>query len=747
MRPNVSLFFSRLSICLILCTGTAFARADDSPKIPLSVPRTAVPIAIDGKVEAAEWSHALKLELGYEVEPQENIPAPVRTEVFITYSDSALLIAFKAYDPDPSAIRVRYSDRDKGWNDDYVGVSIDSFNDQRRAFEFFTTPLGVQTDAVYDEVADRYDSSWNAIWEAAGQITAEGFEAEIAIPFNQLRFQKTDGPQVWGIDAIRSWPRNVRHHIGHFPRQRGHNSYLSQMTKISGFEGVSPGLNLEVVPTLTGQRSEIRPSFPDGEFEEQDSRGDLGVSARWSVTPNISLQGTLNPDFSQVEADALQLDVNQQFALYYPETRTFFLEGAEYFNSPRFNLVHTRTIVDPAASAKVTGKEGPHTFGLFTARDEVTTLLIPGPRGSYSSSFALDTDITVGRYRYDYGRTSTVGVLFTDRRGGDYRNSVVSLDARHRFTTRDTLTLQASGSSTHYDPQMQSRLGLPGEDLDDGAYYLGYRHDERSWYAAGSYTHFGPDYRADLGFIPQVGQDLLILAAGRHWYGEPGGTFSRISLNADYNDAVDEHGDVIERELEAWVEVQGPLQSFAFLDIGGRRFSYAGIEFDQIFQNAEFSFRPNHFLGMVVGVNHGDWVDFLEARAAERWAMNLESVYFITRNLSASFAYDYSSLDIPAGRLFTAHAGDARIHYQFNTRTYLRAAILYTDITRDQDLFTVPVEEKTRELFTQLLFSYKVNPQTVLYLGYTGDHYGTDEYGITQYGRTFFAKIGYAWLQ
>ena len=178
---------------------------------PHVVTRATSEITIDGFVDEPAWNDALALELEFEVQPGENVPPPVRTQVLITYDEDRVLVAFRAFDPDPERIRARFRDRDHAWQDDWVGIVLDTFNDERRAYEFLCNPLGVQTDAINDNVNNRYDVAWDAIWESAGRLTDLGYEVEIAIPFNQLRFQNIDGPQVWGVDAIRSYPRGERH--------------------------------------------------------------------------------------------------------------------------------------------------------------------------------------------------------------------------------------------------------------------------------------------------------------------------------------------------------------------------------------------------------------------------------------------------------------------------------------------------------------------------------------------------------
>ena len=208
--------------CFISCL--AFANSDTSAPQTFEVPKANSDITIDGDLDEVAWQTALTLPLEFEVRPGENIPPPVKTTCLVTYSDDALFIAFRAMDPNPELIRARYADRDSAWNDDWVGIVIDTFNDKRRAYEMFSTPLGVQIDAINDETGGSYDDSWNAIWDSAGSILNDGYSVEMRIPFSQIRFQTVDGKQTWGFDAIRSYPRTDRHHITLFARDRGANS-------------------------------------------------------------------------------------------------------------------------------------------------------------------------------------------------------------------------------------------------------------------------------------------------------------------------------------------------------------------------------------------------------------------------------------------------------------------------------------------------------------------------------------------
>jgi hypothetical protein len=182
--------------------------------------------------------------------------------------------------------------------------------------------------------------------------------------------------QTWGFQATRDLPRSLRHRMRSSPTDRSRACGICQFDKLTGFEAITPGRNLEFAPTVTTHRTDERDTFPGGRLTAGDPDADVGLSARWGLTPNVTMNGALNPDFSQVEADVAQLDVNTRFALSYPEKRPFFLEGNDFFGTP-LDLVFTRTIADPRWGAKVTGKEGAHAFGAFVTRDEVANLLFP----------------------------------------------------------------------------------------------------------------------------------------------------------------------------------------------------------------------------------------------------------------------------------------------------------------------------------------------------------------------------------
>lgn len=718
-------------------------------------------VVIDGQIDEATWRDALKLELSYEVRPAENQQPPVKTEIFLAFTDKALLVAFKCYDPNPAKIRARFNGRDSSWNDDFVGIVLDTFNDERRAYELMVNPLGVQIDAINDDAGGNYDDSWNAIWDSAGKITDEGYEVEMRIPFNQLRFQPSEQGQTWGFDAIRSYPREDRHHIGLFPRDRNTSDYLTQTEKVQGFEGADPGRNIEIVPTVVSGRTDSYDSDIGGLVNgEEDS--EAGLTARWGVTPNITLNGTVNPDFSQVEADSVQLNINNTFANFFPETRPFFLEGADFFSTP-FRLVHTRSIVDPTSALKTTGKVGSHTFGAFVAEDEINNILIPGAQRSSGNSFDQNVVNTVARYRYDIGRGSTIGGLVTNREGQNgYQNTVISLDARYRFNDTDSLRFNAVRSQTDYSEEMRTTfredndVDLGNETLEDDGYRINLNRNARNYYLRAFHVEMGDDFRADTGFMTRVGYSTTVIGAGRIWHGTDKTFFNRINWGGDWDVTKTSDGGLIERELETWLDLSLPFQTGLNFNVGGRDRVFEGARFDQRYFSVRGDTTLSRNLSVWGSINGGDGIDFTHVREADRVRWDVGGRYNLGKRLRLRMSYNTQQLDVEGGNLFETAVIESRIDYHFNRRTQVRAILQDTTIDRnvllyDANLDADPdndVDASTEDFFAQLLFSYKLNPQTVAFVGYTDAYFANDEIvDLTQQQRTLFVKLGYAWTR
>jgi hypothetical protein len=712
---------------------------------PYTVPQTEGSIQIDAILDEAAWENALVMDLNYEVSPGDNVPAPVRTEVLLTNDGSNLYAAFRCYDDDPGALRTHLTDRESFWDDDHVNIHIDTFNDERRSFAFGANPFGVQMDAVAS-ATQSFDWGWDGIWDSAGEIYDWGYVVELAIPFSQLRFQRTNGSQMWGFDAWRIYPRSVSHFIGVIPQDPDNSCWQCQMVKIEGFQGVSPGQNIEIAPTITSGRTDIRSELPSGDFENDDIRSEYGVTGKWGITPNLTLTGTLNPDFSQVEADALQLDINEPFALYYREKRPFFTEGADFFQTLK-RAIYTRSVNDPSWGLKLTGKEGNHTIGGYVLRDETTNLLFPGSQGSDSESLAGGSTASVLRYKRDFGDKYTAGALFTDRKANDYNSRLAGIDNHFRLSESDEIQLQVLESWTMYPDSVAAEYEQPKGTFRDRYIAFEYDRNTRNNYWWLDYDYVGDGLRADLGFIPRVGFQDVEAGYIRRWIAEPGQWWSRLSLSGDLLYYEDLDGNLLQKGGSISFRYNGKLQSAIYTEVSRTSEAYDDKQFDLWSHRTILNIRPLADLGLNFWVRVGDRIDYANSRLGKSLLVNPWLDYSLGRHLRVSLDHTIERMEVDGGQLYTANLTQMSAVYQFNIRTFFRAILHYVDYSYNTDLYIDEKDPEDQSLFAQLLFSYKINPQTVFFLGYSGNHFGSHEYDLAWNDRSIFMKIGYAWLK
>jgi hypothetical protein len=728
-------------------SGSEAAR-DVPRRRSIPVQRASGPIAIDGALDDAAWAHAARLDLPYEFFPGDNVPPPVATDCFVTYDDSRLYVAFHARDPEPSAIRAHLADRDAittFQQDDHVGFQLDPFDDERRAFQFRINPLGVQADAIFSELDGIEDFAWDAIWESAGRITGDGYVIEVAIPFNQLRFPRREGALTWGFDAFRSYPRSVRHRISAAFQDRNRSCLLCQANKLTGLAGITPGRNLELDPTLTGQRTDRRSEFPQGPLRKDDQQADLGLTARWGVTPSLVLNGAVNPDFSQVEADVAQLSVNTRFALFYEEKRPFFLEGVDFFSTP-LSVVYTRTVADPRGGLKLTGKSGPDALGVFVARDAVTNLLLPSNQASELVSLEQPVWSGVLRYRRDVGSGSTLGLLYAGREGESYHNRLVGVDAFWRASNSDTVRLQYTRSSTRYPDEVVGTRGQPAGSLDGGGLFADYDHQSQHWSWFASYQDLARDYRADSGFVPRVDVRTVQATLARVLRGEAGHWYSQLNLQAVALRTEDHGGRLTDLKLGAEVVYNGPSQSLLDVTLSRNKTFFAGTTYDLDRLELSGEVRPSGALRINVTGTFGDAIDFANGRKGDGIRLGPELQYRAGKRVELRLGQSLERVKVEAGRVFTANLTQGRAVYYLGTRAFARVILQYLDLDQDPALYAEPVAARTRRLFSQFLFSHKLNPQTVLFLGYSDNARASESLSLTRSDRTFFVKVGYAFV-
>ncbi len=750
-----------LSLCAVLAVpalpSQAPARPERVESARFDVPKASVPIRIDAVLDEEAWAAAPVIPLPFEWQPGDNILAPVRTECLVTYDLNNLYVAFRCFDPEPKKIRAHLMDRDDTDTlilDDHVSFMVDSFNDERRAFQFRVNPLGVQADANFSESEGYEDFSWDAIWNAAARITDWGWAVEVAIPLNQLRFHKSEGPQTWGFSAERSWPRDARHRMTSHPRSRNVNCILCQFNKLTGFEGITPSRNIEIDPTFTAGRTDAMDlaGYPDGPLERGKGDYEPGVTAKWGLTPDLILNAAANPDFSQVEADVAQLQINRRFALFYPEKRPFFLEGADLFLTP-VQAVFTRTVADPLWGTKLTGKTGRTALGFFADQDRITNLVLPSNQGSAQASLGQDVFGGVFRLRQDIGKMSTLGVLYTGRAGNDYANHLAGADGFFRLDEKNSITFQFLHSETSYPAAVVRDYGQKEGRFGGNAVNLQFQHFSRYWIIQALYEDLSPGFRADSGFVPRVDTRTASAALFRQIWGKPKSWFNYIRIGA-LGEFVDDHGGTLtDRGLTLGLLVQGDLETQLNLHGIFSRTFYNGKYFDAALAAADFRIRP--FSGAEVGLQSqaGQGIDYTESRLANIFSLGPYGSFSLLRHLNTVFSHTFERLSLGGDTIYAANLSQAKIVWNFSVRCFVRAIVQYQDLEQNPAAYSFPVDTRTKGVFTQFLFSYKLNPRTVLFLGYSDNArggvfdswLGPGRVGITRTDRTLFLKIGYAW--
>jgi len=732
--------FIRLGVLLLGIAIASPALADLSiARLDDEASSSAPGVVIDGRLDDEAWRSATRIELSYENNPGDNTVAAVHTTALMFHTRDALYLAFRAEDPNPAEIRAFLRDRDALYEDDFVGIQIDTFDDQRRAYEMFVNPLGVQADGLFDETRNVGDAAWDGLWTSAGRITAGGFETEMRIPFSTLRFPAGTTPRRWGMRLMRIRPRDYLYVYFDRPRPRGAACNLCTMGKIEEPAEIRGGRNLEIVPTVTMGYDQRR---DQGAWRSVDGmQVEPGLDVAWAPSPNLTLSATLNPDFSQVESDSAQLDPTSNFALFFPEKRPFFLEGSDYFNMP-LTAVYTRQIADPDAGLRVTGRTGRNAYSVVAARDATTTLLLPGVFGSQLRVLDTPNDALIGRYRYDVAGRISVGALVTYRQGDDYRNALAGTDVRWLYGPH-AIDAQWLHSASRYpegvhadDPRIAGDAGV-----------LEYRFSDSRWTARVQHMRIGEGFAADLGFISQVGFRRSLLAGSRTWYGAAGEAVNKIVLSGDWQITHDTNGDLLDRQAEAGLSVSGPLQATYAVSALVRTRAWEHRLFDERWGTASATLTARPGLKCSLTLRAGEQLDLAASRTGQvrEWKPGL--VLDAGRGINLSLDHQRQRLYRDGGLAFDAQVLDARFGWQFDTRQRLRLSVQNIDLRRDPARYATPQRAREREIGAQLIYSYRIDPRTGLYAGYA--HGGFEDplgNGLTDRSRSVFMKISYAWL-
>jgi hypothetical protein len=421
---------------------TSYRGTDNQLTVP--VPRIDTQIVVDGVLDEPVWSDAAVLTGFSQYAPSDGRPADQQTEVLVWYSTTAIYFGIRAR-ATPGSVRATLSTRDRIDTDDQVQIYLGTFNDGRQAWMFAVNPLGVQADGALVEGGSRSgregqtigreppDLSPDFVYQSKGRVTAEGYDVEVRIPFKTLRFPSAR-QQNWGLSIVRI-VKSLGHEYSWAPARRSASSFLGQGGTLAGMTDLRRGLVLDLNPAVTAKADGA--AREDGAWGYRTGHPEFGANIRWGVTPNLTLNGTVNPDFSQIEADAGQFQYDPREALYYAEKRPFFLDGLELFSTPN-QLIYTRRVVNPLAAVKLTGKVGLTSVAVLSAADDRSMSATGSNRPFHG----------MARVQHDVGSQSRIGVVFTDKVDGDRTNQVAAIDGRFAFKKIYTLDAQAAGSRT-----------------------------------------------------------------------------------------------------------------------------------------------------------------------------------------------------------------------------------------------------------------------------------------------------------
>jgi hypothetical protein len=393
-------------------------------------------------------------------DPHDGEAVSEPTDAYLGYDQKNLYAVFVCFD-DPRQVRARMSRREDVYDDDEVEIMLDTFHDRRRAYAFQTTPLGVQWDAIWteasreEETSAHFDTSFDTVWDSRGKVTERGFVVWMAIPFKSLRFPSAK-QQEWGIILYRGITRKTENsfwpHVSLKMEGR-----LGQAATLNGLEGISPGHSIELIPygLMRSFRALDTRDFSNPYFQKATAQGQPGMDAKFVIRDRFVVDMTANPDFSQVESEDPQITVNQRYAVYFPEKRPFFLENEDFFRTP-MDLFFTRSIGDPSAGIRLTGKDGPYSVGLMAADDRSPGLAVPDS----SPVSGIRSYFTIARVSRDIFRQSSVGALYTDWEcptTGEF-NRIGGLDTHLKFNPNWTLDGQAVVTSSHLNLNCEGNL-------------------------------------------------------------------------------------------------------------------------------------------------------------------------------------------------------------------------------------------------------------------------------------------------
>ena len=728
-----------MSCIFLLCVLTLSAAkpvvSSAGPAAAVPICRTETPPVIDGKLDDAVWQQATHFDRFMTLKPDTGRPATEKTDVLVAYDSNCLYVAFNCQDSDPAGIKTSMARRDSIDSDDWVAVVLDAFNDQQSGYLFVLNPSGIQGDGIVDRDG-KGSFDYDMVWEGAGKVSGEGFSTEMAIPFKSLRypFKKV---LTMGFGAARVIVRKSEQSLfPEFNPERG--TMLAQSQPII-LTGVKYERCLQLLPTITYNQNSVQRC---GTMGSLGSNTDFSLTGKVGLTSDLTLDATYNPDFSQVETNAGQIDVNLRSSIYYPEKRPFFLEGMEDLNFATAMeqitlgaIVYTRTIADPLLGLKLTGKIGRQNVlsGIF-ALDEY-----PGDVAAEEGDAARagrNAAFTILRYKRPLRQDSFVGAFFTNRSFAGDHNTVGGIDGRWRLNNTSFLEYSALGSTSRDE----------GAERAEPGHYLGLRYNfsNRHWNVDLGAFDLSRNFRIDTGYVTRTGITMVPVFVEYSWFPK-----SRFLQKIDafwwsYH-LLDKPSQLFETYNHLVLRLNMPRQSQVRVDailgnevFAGERFSLSGWRvrgYTQVLKQ----------LYLEGGYRRSDRI-FYDEEAPFQGKGNTADLYLqyqpfdrLNASLGLSYYDFYRASDNEKVYDYTIWRG--RTTFQVNRYLFFRAIVEYNNYWKT--------------INADFLASFTYIPGTVIYAGYGSayekvkwsnedrEYFPSDDYLQTQ--RSFYFKASYLW--
>jgi hypothetical protein len=697
------------SICVLavfVCLSVSAAAQQPKPSAAtaettreFTPPRLAMPPVIDGALDDEAWAGA-PLELGewLSYNPLYGDKLPHRTDVWGAYDADYLYFAFRCTDPEPQKIKTAVRRRDTAFQDDWVGFALDSLGTRQTSYDHFINPSGMQMD-ILNSAASGEELAPDWVWESAARQTDTGYTVEVRIPFQSIRFK--GGSQV--RMGIRFWRRISRLGVSvSWPDMPpGRTMFEGQATLV--YADLEERRTRELMPTSTFSMRQARET--PSRFGDPDNDGDVGVSVKYGITSSVTLDATVNPDFSQVESDAFQVEINQRFPVFYSEKRPFFMEGSGLFSLAGpggdvslVSAVHTRRIEDPSFGVKLTGSAGRVTFGTLTALDQA-----PG-RGTRETNpyFGREKLFNVARAQYSMGPGNYIGALLTDTEFASGHNRAAGADFAMKLSASQRLTGMALYTMTRTPDGKTRRQG--------GAGHASYWYNTKQWTFAATGEHYERDFEMDTAFYNRTGHTGGWIYTDYNFYPDKKKypAIRRI-VPRFFGTAT---RDRVQRGDE-WLALTGirmhfTRQGFLLVDqfFGEEVFAGRSFKIDRLRGIGNVQILRWLFVNSNFMTGYAPFYDPVNPLQGRTWNARLGVTLQPTGAISQDISFNYVTFDREdtGANLYTVRILNTRTTYQFTKYLAARAIVQY--------------DSQRRRVLTDVLGSYEFRPGTVFYAGY-----------------------------